>query len=118
MSEINALLAYSVINETESIIDNKYKIANKYIESCENFNWEYINPTVNSQRTNLYKFILLSRNENPEQDFQSIKTRTSPVYDYLLGDDKSEITKRHICLPIWYGLEDSIVDNVVSELRR
>ena len=118
MSEINALLAYSVINETESIIDNKYKIANKYIKSCENFNWEYINPTVNSQRANLYKFILLSRSENPEQEFHGIQIRTSPVYDYLLGDDKSEITKRHICLPIWYGLEDSIVDNVVSELRR
>ena len=118
MSEINALLAYSVINETEFIIDNKYKIANKYIESCENFNWEYINPTVNSQRTNLYKFILLSRSENPEQEFQGIKIRTSPVYDYLLDTDKSEISKRHICLPIWYGLEDSIVDNVVSELCR
>ena len=35
-----------------------------------------------------------------------------------LDDDKSEIIKRLICLPIWYGLEDSTVDNVVSELHR
>ena len=118
MSEINALLAFAVINETESIIDNKYLIANKYIKACEDFDWSYINPATNNQRSNLYKFILLSRSENPERDFQNIKTRTSPVYDYLLGGDASQITKRHICLPIWYGLEDSIVDKVVSELYR
>ncbi|SVD16718.1 uncharacterized protein METZ01_LOCUS369572 [marine metagenome] len=66
----------------------------------------------------MYKFILLSRNENPEQDFHNIKTRTSPVYNYCLGDDKCEIMNRHVCLPIWYGLEDSTLDNVVSELHR
>jgi len=118
MSEINALLAFAVIIETESIIDNKYLIANKYIKACEDFGWSYINPSTYNQRSNLYKFILLSTSENPEKDFQNIKTRTSPVYDYLLGNDTSEIARRHICLPIWYGLEGSIVDNVVSELCR
>ena len=118
MSEINALLAFAVINETESIIENKYLIANKYIKACEDYDWSYINPANNNQRSNLYKFILLSKSENPKKDFQNIKTRTSPVYDYSLGDDTSEITKRHICLPIWYGLENSVVDKVVSELYR
>ncbi len=118
MSEINALLSYAVISETESIIDNKYDIANKYIKACESFGWNYIDPTIGNQRSNLYKFILLSRSENPDQDFQNIKTRTSSVYDYLLGNDESEITKRHICLPIWYGLEDSVVNKVISELSR
>ena len=118
MSEINALLAFAVINETESIIENKYLIADKYIKACKDFGWSYINPSNDNQRSNLYKFILLSRNENPEQDFHNIKTRTSPVYNYSLGDDKSEIINRHVCLPIWYGLEDSTLDNVVSELHR
>ena len=44
--------------------------------------------------------------------------RTSPVYDYSLGADLAEITKRHICLPIWYKLEDEVVKVVLAELVR
>ena len=118
MSEINALLTYSVIKETESIIANKYNIAEKYQRACEQYGWEYINPVSNNQRSNLYKFILLSRNESPEDEFEKIKTRTSPVYDYNLGRDKVGYTNRHICLPIWYNLDDDVIKKVVSELVR
>jgi perosamine synthetase len=118
MSEINALLTYSVIKETESIIANKYKISEKYQKACDQYGWEYINPSSNNQRSNLYKFILLAHGESPETEFEQIKTRTSPVYDYKLGRDTVGYTMRHICLPIWYLLEDEIVEKVLVELQR
>lgn len=116
MSELNALLSYSVLMETESIIQNKYRIAEKYIAACKEYDWEYIDPKINGQRANLYKFILISRSDDPEIVFQKIKSRTSPVYDYALGNDKFEIVKRHVCLPIWYKLEENLVKEVIREL--
>jgi len=118
MSELNALVSYSVISETESIIQNKYNIAKKYITACKEFNWEYIDPIKNGQRSNFYKFTLISRSISPINEFKQIKMRTSPVYDYSLGADLAEITKRHICLPIWYKLEDEVVKVVLAELVR
>ena len=118
MSELNALISYAVILETDAIINNKYKVAEKYIKTCQEYGWEYINPKKNGQRSNLYKFILLSRSKSPIEEFKIIKTRTSPVYDYYLGEDLYGITKRHICLPIWYKLESEEIDKVILELRR
>ena len=118
MSELNALLSYAVMKETESIITNKYQISERYQNKCEQYGWEYINPLDGQQRSNLYKFILLSRSKLPDSDFMQIKTRTSPVYDYALGRDLVEFSKRHICLPIWYNLEDEVVESVLSELKR
>jgi perosamine synthetase len=118
MSELNALLAYSVIKETESIINNKLEIAEKYQKSCKEFDWEYIDPTKNKQRSNLYKFILISRSSNPEKEFKQISKRTSSVYDYALGRNSCEYTRRHICLPIWYQLEKEFIDGVIDELKR
>jgi perosamine synthetase len=118
MSEVGALLCYSVLTETQSIIDNKYIIAQKYIDACNEFNWNYIHPSMNGQKSNLYKFIMLSDSENPDLEFKQILSRTSPVYDYALGNDEGNIQNRHICLPIWYKLEDEIVNKVVTELKR
>jgi dTDP-4-amino-4,6-dideoxygalactose transaminase len=114
MSEINALLTFSVLMFLEEIIENKYDIANQYIEICNNKGINYFNPKVSGQRANLYKFILFN---NQNFDFSTIKTRTSPVYDYSLGDDPEEIVSRHICLPIWYKLEDEVVSKVKNELQ-
>ena len=118
MSEINALLTYAVVCETDNIIQNKYSIAQKYIDACNKYGWEYIDPEPGGQRSNLYKFILLSRSVDPEKEFAQISKRTSPVYDYSLGSDPNELKKRHICLPIWYMLEDDRVADVLSELKR
>lgn len=118
MSEINALLCLSVLRETQEIIENKYRIANLYISACKEFGWKYIDPIANGQKSNLYKFILLSESSNPFKEFENIKTRTSPVYDYALGNDECGIKERHICLPIWYKLDSDTIDRVVSELRR
>jgi len=46
----------------------------------------------------------------------NVKTTTSKVYDYALGNSK-QIPLKHLCLPTWFGLEESISDKVVSELR-
>ena len=35
MSELNALLSFAVIQNTEEIIENKYKIAEKYIQNVK-----------------------------------------------------------------------------------
>ena len=116
MSEINALLTYSVITEIEEIIENKYEISNKYIEACQKSEIRYIDPLKGNQRSNFYKFTLLARTEDPVLEFSKITQRTSPVYDYALGNDPENIASKHICLPIWYGLEDEIVKKVCDEL--
>tara|TARA_B100002052_G_C15847639_1_gene583350 strand:- start:66 stop:1103 length:1038 start_codon:yes stop_codon:yes gene_type:complete len=118
MSEINALLSYSVLKETEKIIENKYIISEKYQNACNKFGWDYIPPLGDGQKSNLYKFILISLSETPKKEFAQITKRTSPVYDYTLGEDKANITQKHICLPIWYGLEDNIIESVLLELER
>ena len=118
MSEINALLCYSVITETEAIIKNKHAIAERYMTVCNNNGWEYIDPNYGGQRSNFYKFILLSRSISPTADFAQILTRTSPVYDYALGRDWAEIKTRHICLPIWYDLENEVIERAISELEK
>jgi perosamine synthetase len=117
MSEINALICYSVIKETEAIIENKLSIAKRYINACDQNGWEYIDPFANEQRANLYKFILISRSLDPVEDFKAITLRTSPVYDYYLGNDSSDIKDRHICLPVWYELEEEKILDVISELK-
>jgi len=118
MSEINALLSFGVLKSIDEIIENKHLIANEYVKACEKYGWEYIHPTANDQRSNLYKFILLSRAVNPSGDFSQVKTKTSPVYDYALGFDPQEVSLRHICLPIWYKLETDVIDKVLAELKR
>ena len=69
MSEINSLLSFGVLKSIDEIIENKHLIANEYVKACEKYGWEYIHPTANDQRSNLYKFILLSRAVNPSGDF-------------------------------------------------
>jgi len=118
MSEINALLSYSVLQKIDSIIKDKYLIAKEYMAACNKFGIEYINPENRGQRSNLYKFILLSRSKNPASYFKSIKTRTSPVYDYALGGDDEAICERHICLPIWYNQSMDVTSQVVKELKK
>ena len=118
MSEINALLSFAVLQSIDEIIENKHEIANEYVNACEKYGWEYIHPTANDQRSNLYKFILLSRAVDPGDDFSQVETKTSPVYDYALGLDLQEVSRRHICLPIWYKLDSDVIGKVVAELKR
>ena len=57
MSEINALFAYSVIKESEEIIENKMNIAGEYSKIADKNGWLYQDANIENQRSNLYKFI-------------------------------------------------------------
>ncbi len=117
MSELNALLSYAVIKETDNIIKNKYSIAKKYASACDDKGISYIIPKDEVHYSNLYKFILIEEKQDPELKFKKLKTRTSPVYDYHLGNDPYEIASRHICLPIWYDQDNSLTEEVLAEIN-
>ena len=116
LSELQALMIYSVVKEYEQIIKNKFKTAKKYSEVCENLNIKYISQKNNLMIGNCYKFTIISPNKNISELLPKVKTTTSKVYNYALGDSK-QIPLKHLCLPIWFDLEDSISDKVVSELK-
>ena len=116
LPEIQALMIYSVVNEYKEIIKNKFKIANKYLEVCNSCNIKYINQNQNSNIGNYYKFTIISPDKNVSDFLPKIKTTTSKVYDYSLGNSK-EIPKKHLCLPIWFDLEEDISDKVIKEIK-
>ena len=116
LSEIQALMIYAVVKDYKEIIMNKSKIAEKYIEVCEKKNINYISQNKNANIGNHYKFTIITPEKNISELLPKIKTTTSKVYDYALGRNK-EIPHRHLCLPIWYGLDDSISQKVLEELK-
>jgi dTDP-4-amino-4,6-dideoxygalactose transaminase len=116
LSELQALMIYSVVKEYEEIIKNKFKIAKKYLEICNNLDIKYISQKNNLMNGNYYKFIIISPDENISKLLPKVRTTTSKVYDYVLGKS-NQIPLKHLCLPIWYDLEESVSDKVVSELK-
>ena len=115
LSELQALMIYSVVNSFKDIISNKSKIAEKYEKACEENNIRFINQNVNSNIGNYYKFTIISPESNISEKYPKIKTTTSKVYEYALGDNK-DLPLKHLCLPIWYGLDEPIVEKVLNEL--
>jgi len=116
LSELQALMIYSVIKEYKEIIKNKFKIAKKYSKICDNRGIKYISQKTKSISGNYYKFILVSPDKNISTLLPEVKTTTSKVYEYALGKSK-QIPLKHLCLPIWYGLEEKVINQVVSELK-
>ena len=117
MSEINALLSYAVLQETESIIKDKYAVALQYIDACVKTGLDFMNPSSNGHRSNLYKFILLAKSEDKYENLKKLKTKTSPVYDYSLGQDPQEIALKHFCLPTWYNQDPEVTAQVITEIH-
>ena len=115
MSEVHALLAYSVIKEWKEIINNKRKIAKKYILACNNNGINYISQEENGQSGNYYKFIIYSKDLPIFKRFPNLKTYTSSVYDYSIGVENL-LAKYHACLPIWYGQDENISQKAINEL--
>jgi len=101
ISELQALFSFAICELSESIIENKTAIADRYIAACKKANIEYVDPYANGQRGNHYKFTLIAKTD-AATEFSGIKNRTSPVYDYTLGEDPQSVHLKHICLPIWY----------------
>ena len=116
LPELQALMIYSVIKEYKEIIKNKFKIAEKYIEVCNLYKIKYINQSKNSNLGNYYKFTIISPDKIISDFLPKIKTTTSKIYDYSLGRSK-EIPLKHLCLPIWFGLEENISDKVIEEIK-
>tara|TARA_Y100000590_G_scaffold13234_1_gene16047 strand:- start:338 stop:1423 length:1086 start_codon:yes stop_codon:yes gene_type:complete len=116
LPELQALMIYSVISEYEQIIKNKFEIAKKYSEACKSSNIKYINQNKDSNIGNYYKFTIISPDKKISEFLPKVKTTTSKVYDYSLGENK-EIPTKHLCLPIWYELEEAISDKVVEEIK-
>lgn len=116
ISEIQALLSFSVVKEWESIIDNKIKIANNYIKKCTELNINHINQSQNGQKGNYYKFIIYNRRISIFEFLPKLKTKTSSVYDYFLGDHDDDIINKHACLPIWYGQSPDVTEKVIKEI--
>ena len=116
LSELQALMIYSVVNEYIEIIKNKSKIAKKYTDACNSFKLKYIDQSASYNKGNYYKFTITSPDKAISDLLPKLKTTTSKVYDYSLGNSK-EIPLKHLCLPIWYRLEDKISDKAVQEIK-
>ena len=116
LPELQALMIYAVVKEYKEIITNKFKIAEKYTETCKSLKIKYINQNENSNVGNYYKFTIISPDQAISDFLPKITTTTSKTYDYALGRS-TEIPLKHLCLPIWYMLEDNISDNAIKELK-
>ena len=117
LTELQALMIFSVVNHYKDIILNKNEIAEKYIESCKSNKIQLISQNQNSNIGNYYKFTIISPNNEIAKVYPNIKTTTSKVYDYALGKNK-DIPLKHLCLPIWYNQDKSLIDKVLVELNR
>jgi len=115
LSEIQALMIYSVVKEYKNIIANKKNIAKLYINACKQKKIDFIDQNKNDNFGNYYKFIIISPNKKISETYPNIKTTTSKVYDYALGNSK-DLPNKHLCLPIWYDLEESITEKVLKEI--
>ena len=117
LSELQALMIFSVVNYYKDIILNKNEIAEKYIETCKRNEIQFISQNQNLNIGNYYKFTIISPNNEITKVYPNIKTTTSKVYDYALGKNK-DIPLKHLCLPIWYNQDKSLTDKVLVELNR
>jgi len=117
ISEVQALLIYSVIKEYVHIVDNKQKMANLYITVCKELGIPFISQNENGQKGNHYKFTIYKA-EMPIVEFlPKLKTITSAIYDYMIGVE-NPLADYHACLPIWYNQDNKVVDQVIKELKQ
>lgn len=117
LSELQALMIYAVVNNYKEVISNKKETADRYIEFCQNNDVKFISQSEESSKGNYYKFTIISPLIKVSDQYPKIKTTTSKVYDYALGNNK-DIPSKHLCLPIWYDLDESIINKVLGELVR
>jgi dTDP-4-amino-4,6-dideoxygalactose transaminase len=115
ISEVQALLAFSVISEWQSILLDKVKTAEKYIKACNDLNIHYISQNTNGQMGNYYKFVVYNPNRPVLEQLNKLFTKTSPIYDYSIGID-NPLALLHACLPIWFNQDINVTNKVVSEL--
>ena len=116
ISEVQALLTYSIVKEWKNIVENKMKIADKYMEACRRAKIKFIAQNNNGHFGNYYKFILISPGVPILEALPKLETKTSPVYDYSIGIP-NKVADFHACLPIWYGQDDQVTMKVCKEIH-
>ena len=114
-SEVQALLIYAAVKYTDENIANKKQTAQFYIKACKDLGIPYIKQEDINSVGNYYKFVIFNENKPISEYLPVLKTKTSPVYDYALGNSKI-ITTHHACLPIWYGQESEVTKKAIEEL--
>ena len=77
LSELQALMIYSVVKEYKEIIKNKSKIAKSYIDACNSFKLKHINQNEDSNHGNYYKFTIISPDTKISDLLPKLKTTTS-----------------------------------------
>ena len=117
ISEVQALLTFSVMKEWSQIINNKRSIAKSYIKFCSEHDIPYIDQESNGQLGNYYKFVIYDKELPIKEKYNKLMDITSGVYDYSLGQDINQIATKHACLPIWYNLDTTVVQKVISQLK-
>jgi len=117
LSEVQALLIYSVLRDWQYILDNKRRTAEYYLSACNDLGISYIPQDQNGQDGNYYKFTIYNYQVPISQYLPELSTTTSPVYDYIIGEN-NPLIGHHACLPIWFGQEFEITEKVVAELYR
>jgi len=116
ISEVQALLTFSILREWKNIINNKQIMAEQYMKVCNAENIRYISQNKNGHNGNYYKFVIYCKEFPIGESFPTLITKTSGVYDYSIGIP-NHIAFHHACLPIWYGQEAGITNNVIKELK-
>tara|TARA_B100000315_G_scaffold151845_1_gene140659 strand:+ start:4320 stop:5381 length:1062 start_codon:yes stop_codon:yes gene_type:complete len=116
ISEVQALLTYSIIKMWSSIVSNKRIMAEKYMKACKTNNINYISQNEHGQNGNYYKFIIYTQNKLISEVYPVLKTKTSAVYDYSIGVPNL-VADYHACLPIWYNQSMDIISTVIDELK-
>jgi perosamine synthetase len=117
ISEIQALFTYSILMEWKHIIKNKQDTAELYIKACNDLGISFISQKTAVVSGNYYKFVIYNSQQPIARFLPSLKTITSPVYDYSLGIE-NKIINYHACLPVWYGQELRVTEKVVAELHQ
>ncbi len=121
MNDFSAAIANVIINNYESIIQHKEKLANIYDSELSNYSFKKINYTGHDISPSYYKYISFITDS---------LTKTSPVYDHanqinsILDENSYPYTfvgetfswVPHVCLPITPSMNEDDIYNIISSL--
>ena len=121
MNDFSAAIANVIINNYESIIQHKEKLANIYDSELSDYSFKKINYTESVVSPSYYKYISFIT-DSP--------TKTSPVYDHanqinsILDENSYPYTfvgetfswVPHVCLPITPSMNEGDIYNIISSL--
>ena len=116
ISEIQALLIFSVIKNYKKIINDKRKTYKIYEKFCKKNKIKFIDQYKRGNG-NHYKFTIINKKQKITDYLKKLKTKTSEIYDYSLNGDMY-IPDHHVCLPIWYKQKKNIINRAIDEIKK